>query len=275
MNEPNDHRPPPEVLLLDQIHTLIDGRRILDAITWSIRADEQWVVLGPNGGGKSTLLAIAGLRRHPSGGRVTVLGHELGRSDIRPLRARISTSSAGFARSLRPAINALDVVRCGASGALETWWHQEQPGETDRARSLLEVVGLGELGSRSFGTLSSGEQQRCLLARALMPDPSLLLLDEPNAGLDLAGREQLIASLEGLAADKSAPATVLVTHHVEDIPRSTTHLLALRHGRILSSGPIEELLSAELLSELFGLGVELSRAGQRWQARGHYSPTSL
>ncbi len=259
------------------VASLIGGQVILQDINWQIAPGENWVVIGPNGGGKSTLIAIAGLRRHPSAGQVTVLGHRLGYVDIRPLRSKISTSSAIFATSLRPALSVLDVVKCGMSGVLEPWWYDEAPGDHKRALNLLDSVGLQGHGDQSFGTLSSGEKQRCLLARALMPDPDLLLLDEPNAGLDLAGREQLIASLDQLAntttsvADTQGTgtqrATVLVTHHVEDIPRSASHLLAIAKGRIMEAGPIEETLSAGLLSDLFELPVRLSREDQRWSAR--------
>ncbi len=202
-----------------------------------------------------------------------MLGSELGKVDIRPLRSRISTSSANFATSLRPALSLVDVVRCGTSGALEPWWHSPQDGEQDRARELLSSVGLDGFSEHTFGTLSSGERQRCLLARALMPDPQLLLLDEPNAGLDLAGREQLISTLDSLArqslqtAQSAHRATVLVTHHVEDIPASATHLLALAGGKVVTTGEIEKTLTGDLLSELFALPVRLDRTEGRWMAR--------
>ena len=255
------------------VGTQIDGRVILQDVNWTIDPGQNWIVLGPNGGGKSTLIAIAGLRRHPTWGRIKVLGAELGKVDIRPLRSHISTSSANFAMSLRPALSLVDVVRCGSSGALEPWWHDAQVGEQDRAKELLSSVGLAGFADQTFGTLSSGERQRCLLARALMPDPRLLLLDEPNAGLDLAGREQLITTLDSLAAQSvqaaqpAHRATVLVTHHVEDIPASATHLLALAGGQVVTAGVVEETLTAELLSELFALPVQLNRVEGRWTAR--------
>ncbi len=249
------------------VGTQIDGRVILQDVDWTIEPGQNWVVLGPNGGGKSTLIAIAGLRRHPTWGRIKVLGAELGKVDLRPLRSQISTSSAGFAMSLRPALSLVDVVRCGSSGALEPWWHDAQVGEEDHAEELLSSVGLDGFADHTFGTLSSGERQRCLLARALMPNPRLLLLDEPNAGLDLAGREQLIATLDELAAVSGQRATVLVTHHVEDIPTSATHLLALASGMVVRTGPIEETLTSELLSHLFALPVRLDRDEGRWTAR--------
>ncbi len=264
------------VLRLAGIGATIDGVEVLAGVDWTVHRSEQWVVLGPNGGGKSTLVAVAGLHRHPSAGTVEVLDHELGRIDIRPLRRRIGTSSAVLATQLRSALTARDVVMCGSTGALEPWWHTYSDGDRDRASALLVVAGLDGFDDHTFGSLSSGERQRCLLARALMPAPELLLLDEPTAGLDFAGREALVAALVSVAARSDAPATALVTHHLEDIPPTTTHLLAIGRpagaadrgpGRTLASGPIDEVLTEELLGELFGLPVELGRHGRRWSAR--------
>ncbi len=243
----------------------IDGRPILDGVDWQVDEGQQWAIVGPNGGGKSTLVSIAGLHRHPSSGSVEILGQTLGRVDIRPLRGRIGTSSAVLANQLRGSLRAEEVVRCGRFAALEPWWHRYDDADTERALSLLGAVGLEGFGDHSFISLSSGERQRCLLARALMPDPAVLLLDEPTAGLDLAGREQLVASLVSLADD--GPVTALVTHHVEDIPPTTTHVLAIGAGRAVAAGPIEETLTGALLSELFDLDVTLERRNGRWSAR--------
>ena len=262
-----DNLAPQPVLDLDAIGVTIDGRTVLDSISWQINPGQHWVVLGPNGGGKSTLLRVAGLALHPTRGTVRVLGQELGRVDIRPLKARLGVASAALVDQLRGRLTAEEIVRCGRFAALEPWWHQYEPEDTVRAEGLLAQVGLKDYGDRSFGTLSSGERQRVLLARALMPDPALVLLDEPTAGLDFGGREELVGALQGLAADEQSPPSVLVTHRVEDIPASTTHLLAVAEGRALAAGPIADTLRGEMMSELFGLPVEVDRRGGRWSAR--------
>lgn len=259
------------VLRLRGVGVTIDGRDILDGVDWEIERRQHWAVLGPNGGGKSTLLQVAGLRRHPSRGTVDVLGHRLGRVDIRPLRGRIGTSSAALSDDLRPRLTTEEVVRCGRFGALEPWWHRYDRTDIQRAEELLARVGLKGFGAQSFGSLSSGERQRALLARALMPRPELLLLDEPTAGLDLRGREDLIAALEdvsgGSAGAMGSVPSALVVHHVEDIPATTTHLLVVAGGRTLAAGPIAVTLTADLLSQAFGLAVELDHDRGRWTAR--------
>jgi iron complex transport system ATP-binding protein len=255
------------VLELEGVGVTVDGRTILDGIDWSVGAGEHWAVLGPNGGGKSTLLRIAGLALHPSRGRVRLLGHELGRVDIRPLRARIGTSSAALADQLRAALTAHDVVMTARRGALEPWWHRYDDDDHAAARRVLAGRGVAHLDGRTFGTLSSGERQRVLLARALVNDPDLVLLDEPNAGLDLGAREQLVAALTELAGEPTAPATVLVTHHVEDIPPSTTHLAAVAGGRLVACGAIDAILDEGLIEALFGVSVMLERRAGRWAAR--------
>ncbi len=263
MAERERHDP---LIALDEVTVVTDGRKILGPLSWRVGPDDHWVVLGPNGSGKSTLMAVASLGRHPSGGRVHLLGHELGRVDIRPLRSRVGVSSAALADQLRGRLTAAEIVMCGLHAALEPWWHRYEATDEARARALLGQVGLAGYGDRTLATLSSGERQRTLLARTLMAEPDVVVLDEPTAGLDLGGRESLVAALEGIAAT-AGPATVFVTHHVEDIPRSTTHLLALADGRPLASGPVDEVLSAELLGEMFSVEVELQRRDGRWSAR--------
>jgi iron complex transport system ATP-binding protein len=251
---------------LRDVTVLADGRKILGPLSWRVEADEHWVILGPNGGGKSTLMAVASLGRHPSEGSVRVLGHELGRVDVRDLRSRVGVASAALVDQLRGRLTAAEVVKCGLHAALEPWWHTYTAAEAERAGELLARVGLAGYDDRTLATLSTGERQRTLLARTLMADPDLVLLDEPTAGLDLGGREALVAALDGVAAD-GRPATVFVTHHVEDIPRSTTHLLALHEGRPMAAGPVDEVLTAELLGAMFGIEVELGRRDGRWSAR--------
>jgi iron complex transport system ATP-binding protein len=255
------------VLDLVGVGVTIDGAVLLEGIDWTIQPGQHWVVLGPNGGGKSTLVRVAGLALHPSRGRFRLLGDELGRVDIRPLRARVGTSSAALVDQLRPALTAHEVVMTARRGALEPWWHSYDEADHRAAREALAARGAGHLAGRGFGSLSSGERQRVLLARALVNRPALVLLDEPNAGLDLGAREQLVLSLTELAAEPEAPATVLVTHHVEDIPPSATHLLALAAGRIVAAGPVGEVLDADLIRDLFGISVELVVRRGRWTAR--------
>lgn len=254
------------VLELAGVEVRVEGTTILTGIDWQVERGQHWVVLGPNGGGKSTLLRIASLALHPSLGTLRVLGQELGRVDVRPLRARIGLASTALAEQMRGSLSAEEVVRCGRFGALEPWWHRYEPADTERAEALLAQVGLDGYGDRRMISLSSGERQRVMLARTLMPHPELVLLDEPTANLDFGGREDLIDALQQLAADPASPPTVLVIHRVEDIPASATHLLALKAARVAAQGPLEATLSAGLLSDLFGLPVHLDRAGARWVA---------
>lgn len=245
----------------------IDGRNVLLEIDWVVARNDHWVVLGPNGSGKSTLVRIAGLQLHPSSGDVDVLGHRLGRTDIRPLRSRVGLASASLADQLRGRLTTEEIVKCGRTGALEPWWHTYSDDDIERARRSLARVGLDGYATRTFATLSSGERQRTLMARALVNDPDLVLLDEPTAGLDLAGREELVTAMTDLANDPDGPATVLITHHVEDIPPTATHLLALRAGAVVATGPITETLTAEVLSTTFDLPIELTTNGRRYSAR--------
>ncbi len=245
-----------------------DGRHLLQGVDWAVEPDQRWVVLGRNGSGKSSLMRIASLYLHPSEGTVDVLGQRLGRTDVRRLRTRIGLASAGMAELLRPDLTAADVVMTAKNAALEPWWHRYDDADRDRARACLTDVGMGGFAARSFGSLSSGERQRVLLARTLMTDPGLLLLDEPTAGLDLAGREVLVDGLATLAARPGAAPIVLVTHHVEEIPAGFTHALLLDEGRIVAAGPLDEVLSAEALSSCFGMALELERRHGRWWAWG-------
>jgi iron complex transport system ATP-binding protein len=218
------------VLSLRGVGLVRDGRALLDGIDLSVQAGERWVVLGPNGSGKSTLLRIAALQLHPSAGSVTVLGAELGRVDVRRHRQRIGWASAALADALRPELTALEVVMTAKHGALEPWWHTYDQEDRAAALGCLERLGVAGLSGRTFGTLSSGERQRVLVARTLMGSTGLVLLDEPTAGLDLGGRESLVAGLDALAADPSSAPVVLVTHHVEEIPPSFTSVLLLREA---------------------------------------------
>jgi iron complex transport system ATP-binding protein len=254
------------VLDLRGVTKVVDERPILRDIDWQVHAGQRWVVLGRNGCGKTTLLRIASLYLHPTSGSITVLGETLGHGDVRRLRERIGFSSASFADMLRPALEAAQVVMTAKHAALEPWWHVYDEADRARAVELLDRVGIAHLGSRQFGTLSSGERQRVLLARTLMNDPGIVLLDEPTAALDLAGREELVATLDLLARDPATPPVVMVTHHVEEIPASFTHALLLRDGRSLAQGPVDSVLTASALGACFGLALELERRDGRWLA---------
>ncbi len=261
-------RSDPAALSLHNVTLVREGRAILNNVSWKVGADERWVVLGRNGCGKSTLMKIASLYLHPSSGDVEVLGEKLGRTDVRSLRKRIGVASSGMADQLRSDLIATDVVMTAKNAALEPWWHTYDEADRQRALDCLERMEIGRLANRSFATLSSGEKQRVLLARTLMPQPGLLLLDEPTAGLDLAGREDLVRTLGILAAGVDTPATVLVTHHVEEIPEGFTNILMLREGQVLTAGPLDIVLTESNLSECFEMPLGLERRHGRWWAWG-------
>jgi iron complex transport system ATP-binding protein len=224
-----------------------DGVAVLRDVEWTVERGQRWVVLGPNGSGKTSLLQLASGYAHPSRGTVDVLGARLGRVDVRALRARLALTSAAVANMLRPGVTAVEVVMAGKHAALETWWHDYDDHDRRRARALLADAGFSEIAERRWARISEGERQQVLLARALMGDPELVLLDEPNAGLDLAARERLLARLTTLAADTKVPTMVLVTHHVEEIPPGFGHVLLLREGRVVAAGAIEDTLTESSL----------------------------
>lgn len=255
-----------EVLSLRGVGLTRDGRDLLDDINWTVVAGERWVVLGPNGSGKTSLVRIASFQTHPSRGEVEVLGQRLGRVNIWKLRNRIGLASSALADQLRPQLSASDVVVTQLNGALEPWWHTYSDDDRAEAQRCLDRMGVGDYADREFGTLSSGERQRVLLARTLMGSPGVILLDEPSAGLDLGGREGLVQSLTDLAADPVAPPVVFVTHHVEEIPPGFTSLLLLCEGRIVSAGDLASTLTAEALSDLFGLKLALRLVDGRYSA---------
>ncbi len=264
----------PAVRLAD-VSVVRDGRPILDAVTWTVGQNDRWVLLGPNGSGKSTLLAVAGARLWPTRGTVEVLGHKLGRVDVRTLRGRVALVSGSVLRQLRPTLLAREVVVTGRDGALEPWWHSYTDDEWAEADRLL-ASGPGEssgapgalvLADIEFGVLSEGERQRVLLARALMSRPELLLLDEPAAGLDLGARERLVRYLATLVADPVLPPVVLVTHHAEEIPPGMTHAALVRDGRLVAAGAVHDVLRSEAVSRCFGVDVEVGCEAGRWWTR--------
>ena len=272
LSAPTDPAPSREVgpvVRLEGVAVVRDGVPLLDDISWTVGPGERWALLGPNGSGKTTLLRVVGAGLWPTRGTVQILGETLGRVDMRELRKRITVVSASVGRTLRPAQPALDVVLTGRHAALETWWHEYTDADRTRARDLLAEAGFGStaFGGRAFGLLSEGERQQVLLARALMGDPELILMDEPAAGLDLGAREGLLARLAALAADPAVPPLVLVTHHLEEIPPGVTHAALLRSGRLLAAGPVGAVLTDAAVSDAFGVGVVVERRGGRWVAR--------
>ncbi|HEY8457285.1 MAG TPA: ABC transporter ATP-binding protein [Actinopolymorphaceae bacterium] len=255
------------VLELTDITVVRNGTKLLDRVTWSVEEQDRWVVLGPNGAGKTTLLQIAAARMHPTSGVATILSETLGAVDVFELRTRIGLTSAVLADQIPRHESVRDVVLSASYAVVGRWREQYDALDHERAEQLLAWLGMRDRADRTFGTLSEGERKRVQIARALMTDPELLLLDEPAAGLDLAGRETLVRALAELAAAEAAPATVLVSHHVEEIPPSFTHVLLLREGAVIAAGPLYETLSSRSLSETFGMPLQLLRSGDRWTAR--------
>ena len=256
------------VIRMDGVGLRRGTAQLLSDVTWSVELDERWVVLGPNGAGKTTLLQLAAAQLHPTTGRVRVLGERLGKVDVFELRPRIGLASAALAQRLPPAERVLDLVVSAGYAVLGRWRERYDGTDEGRARGLLHQLGVAALADRPYGTLSEGERKRVQIARSLMTDPELLLLDEPAAGLDLAGREQLVARLSDLAADPDAPAIVLVTHHVEEIPPGFTHALLLRDGAIVAAGLLPDVINSDMLSVAFGTPLTVARSGGRYFARG-------
>jgi iron complex transport system ATP-binding protein len=256
-----------DVLRFVDVDVVRGGTPILDRLSWDVTIGERWVVLGGNGAGKTTLLALASTLIHPTRGTVEILGERLGRTDVFDLRPRIGLASAALAERIPDDELVSDVVVTAAYAITGRWREGYDVADHARAGLLLDQLGVGNLGSRRFGTLSEGERKRVQVARALMPDPEMLLLDEPAAGLDLGGREDLVRRLGAIATDMTAASTVLVTHHVEEIPVGFTHALLLKKGRAVAAGPLEHVLTAPVLSETFGLPLTITREGNRWSAR--------
>jgi iron complex transport system ATP-binding protein len=240
---------------------------LVDSIDWVVREGQRWVVLGPNGAGKSTLMLVAATRLHPTDGVATILDEFLGLTDVFDLRPRIGLVGADLAASIPARESVRDAIITASWGVTGRWREEYEAADLARVEWLLEQWGLARLGDRTFATLSEGERKRTQIARALMPDPELLLLDEPTAGLDLAGREDMLSRLASMADDPSSPTTVMVTHHVEEIPLGTTHALLIRDGRLVDAGPIEQTLTDELLSVTYELPIHVSHLQGRWSAR--------
>ena len=243
------------------------GRVLVGPVTWQVELDERWVVIGPNGAGKTSLLRIAAAMEYPTTGTATVLGERLGRVDMAELRQRVGLSSSALAQRIPDDELVRDVVVSAGYAVLGRWRESYDDVDYLRALDTLESIGAEHLADRTYGTLSEGERKRVLIARSLMTDPELLLLDEPAAGLDLGGREELVARLADLAADPDSPALVLVTHHVEEIPPGFSHCLILAEGEVLAAGLLADTLTAENLSAAFGQSIAVDAIDGRYFAR--------
>lgn len=257
-----------DVLDLVDVSVVREGRALVDDVSWSVKEGERWVILGPNGAGKTTLLNLASSYLFPTTGSVTVLGERLGSVDVFELRPRIGVAGIALADKLPPGQTVLETVLTAAYGMTAHWQESYEDVDRDRALAFLDRLGMNDYLDRKFGTLSEGERKRTMIARAMMTDPELLLLDEPAAGLDLGGREDLVRRLGRLARDPYAPSMLMVTHHVEEIPPGFTHVLMVRQGKVLVAGPIETELTSRNLSHCFGLPLVVEQNGDRWTAQG-------
>lgn len=257
-----------DVLELVDVSVVREGRALVDDVSWSVKEGERWVILGPNGAGKTTLLNLASSYLFPSTGTATVLGDRLGSVDVFELRPRIGMAGMALAEKLPRRQSVLETVLTAAYGMTAHWHEQYDAVDEERALAFLDRLGMNDYLDRKFGTLSEGERKRTMIARAMMTDPELLLLDEPAAGLDLGGREDLVRRLGRLARDPYAPSMVMVTHHVEEIAPGFTHVLMIRQGKVLAAGPVETELTSRNLSLCFGLPLVVEQRGDRWSAQG-------
>jgi iron complex transport system ATP-binding protein len=255
------------VLQLTDVSVVRDGITILDRLTWTVDSSERWVILGPNGAGKTTLLQVAAALMHPSSGTAQILDDTLGRVDVFELRPRIGFASSAMAKRIPASETVLNVVMTAAWSVTGRWNENYEDIDVRRAERVLAEWKLDTLAERRFGLLSDGEQKRVQIARAVMTDPELLLLDEPAASLDLGAREELLQLLGGYASADEAPGIVMVTHHVEEIPPGFTHALLLKDGGIFAAGPINEVITAEKLSGAFDVELEVSETNGRFAAR--------
>ncbi|MCE0539413.1 ABC transporter ATP-binding protein [Kineosporia rhizophila] len=255
-----------DVLDLDGVTIMRGGNALLDDVSWQVSEGERWVVLGPNGAGKTTLLQVAAARMHPTRGSAVILGETLGGTDVFELRPRIGLASAALAERIPAEEVVRDVVLTAAYAIAGRWREEYDKLDHGRAGDLLAAFGVEHLVERTFGTLSEGERKRVQLARSLMTDPELVLLDEPAAGLDLGSRETLVRDLAELAGDRRSPVLVLVTHHVEEIPPGFTHVLMLRGGQVVTAGPIGATLNDENLTKTFDVPLNVQQVAQRWTA---------
>ncbi|WP_067973040.1 ABC transporter ATP-binding protein [Nocardiopsis trehalosi] len=257
---------PPPIIDVDRVDLVRSGRLLLDQVSMVVRPGEHWALIGPNGAGKSTLLSLLGAVQHPTRGTVEVLGNRLGRVDVRELRRHIGHVNPRH--DLRSALTGREAVLTGATGSIEIppRWTPE-PEVLERADRLIAMLGVDGMSGGLWPTLSQGERGRFLIARALMPRPRLLLLDEPATGLDVAAREQLLSSIDGLRREHPELATVLVTHHLEELPASTTHAMLLRAGQVVAAGAADDVLKTKPVTACFDHPITIERRDGRWSAR--------
>ena len=257
----------PVIKFID-VSLVYESRRVLDAISFEVHPGDHWVVLGQNGAGKTSLFQVAAARLRPSLGTAWVLGEQLGKTDMRELRKRIGISSGAIVEQLRPDLLVEEVFLTGIYGDLAPWWHTYTEMDKERALMLLRLAGVEELSRRAFGTLSAGERQQVVIARALMPDPQLLLLDEPTAGLDMGARERFLQRLGTLLAEHQSLSLLMITHHIEDVPPSCTHALVLKEGIMVAVGRVGDVLTDMNLSVAFDFPLKVERHGGRYRATG-------
>lgn len=255
------------VFELTDVSVVRGGQRLLDRVSWRVDAGEHWVVVGPNGAGKTTLLQVVGAQLHPTSGTAQILDERLGAVDVFELRPRIGYSSAALAERVPHDETVTNLILSAAYAVLGRWNEQYDQQDHARAMAMLAELGISGLADRTFSTLSEGEKKRVLIARTVMTDPEMLLLDEPAAGLDVGAREDLIESLTALASDDLGPALVMVSHHLEEIAPGFTHALVLARGTVVAAGPIEQTLTSEHLSTAFGQRLEVTHADGRFSAR--------
>ncbi len=255
------------ILEIENLSVRRGGKTILGPLNWQVLEGQRWVVLGPNGAGKTTLLQVCSSLIHPTSGSIKILGEQLGKVDVFELRTRIGLTSSALVEQLPADELVIDVVLTAAYAMLGRWQEKYDLWDESRAMALLTALGVRELGDRNFGSLSEGEKKRVQIARALMADPELLLLDEPASSLDLGGREDLLKRIEVFAKDPLAPATVIVTHHIEEIPAGTTHALLLKEGSEVAKGDINTVITDFNLSNAYGLPISVQSEGGRFFAR--------
>jgi iron complex transport system ATP-binding protein len=255
------------ILEIENLSVRRGGKTILGPLNWQVLEGQRWVVLGPNGAGKTTLLQVCSSLIHPTSGSIKILGEQLGKVDVFELRTRIGLTSSVLVEQLPADELVIDVVLTAAYAMLGRWQEKYDLWDESRAMALLTALGVRELGDRNFGSLSEGEKKRVQIARALMADPELLLLDEPASSLDLGGREDLLKRIEVFANDPLAPATVIVTHHIEEIPAGTTHALLLKEGFEVAKGDINTVITDLNLSNAYGLPISVQSEGGRFFAR--------
>ena len=255
------------ILEIENLSLHRGGKTILGPLNWQVLEGQRWGVLGPNGAGKTTLLQVCSSLIHPTSGSIKILGEQLGKVDVFELRTRIGLTSSALVEQLPADELVIDVVLTAAYAMLGRWQEKYDLWDESRAMALLTALGVRELGDRNFGSLSEGEKKRVQIARALMADPELLLLDEPASSLDLGGREDLLKRIEVFAKDPLAPATVIVTHHIEEIPAGTTHALLLKEGSEVAKGDINTVITDLNLSNAYGLPISVQSEGGRFFAR--------